>query len=606
MNAMMIHRGPDDAGAYVDRSGIALGVRRLSIIDVQGGHQPVSNEDGTIWAVLNGEIYNHTALFEQLRRAGHEFSSRTDTEVLVHLYEEYGDDLVDVLEGMYAFAVWDVRRRRLLLGRDRFAEKPLFFRATERRLVFASELSALRRGLADRADEIDPTSLAAFLDLGYVPGPRSLLLDIEQLPPAHRLTWSADHGRVRIERYWRLPRARSASRSSTALMEELDTGFARAVRSRLIADVPVGVLLSGGVDSTLVAAYAARASAKQIRTFTVGYEVGDVNETHRARHVAEIIGSDHREVILTQQDVARRVPALLAALDQPLGDPALVALHCVCEFAREYVTVAVGGEGADELFAGYPRYRWLALSSRLGASAVPAALLEAGARTMRRTMPAGRARRVSEILQPGPVVDRHIGWVTDGAIASMRTLWGPALRAARPDFDAAADARAVIARSGEMTTLGQFMALDQERWLPDDVLAKADRASMLASLEMRTPFLERGIAELASSAAISTLAGRRDKHLLRTLLERALPELGGSPPKAAFRVPLGQWLRGPLRPLVNSQLAEGRAFAEGWLDRAAVQRLVDDHDACRRDCSRPLWTVVVFGAWLDELRASAA
>jgi asparagine synthase (glutamine-hydrolysing) len=390
------------------------------------------------------------------------------------------------------------------------------------------------------------------------------------------------------------------------LCEELDVAFDKAVRSRLIADVPVGILLSGGVDSTLVAAYAARASTQQIRTFTVGYEVGEVNETEPARRVANVLGSEHREVILTQEDVAARVPALLARLDQPVADPALVALHCVCELAREHVTVAVGGEGADELFAGYPRYRWLALSSRLGASPVPASVLTAGARTMRCVLPEGRSRRLVEMLQPGTVVDRHIGWVTNGRGAVMRGLWGPALLATRPSFDAAADARLVIARSGEPTTLGQFMALDQERWLPDDVLAKADRASMLVSLEMRTPFLDRGLAELASSISVSRLAGRRDKHLLRTLLERALPQLGGSPRKTAFSVPLAQWLRGPLRNLVERQLSDGRAFSEGWLDLAAVRRLVADHDAGNRDCSRHLWGVVTFGAWLDELRTPSA
>ena len=606
MNAMMVHRGPDDDGTFVDPCGVALGARRLSVIDVKGGHQPISNEDGAVWAVLNGEIYNHPELFERLRRAGHEMSSRTDTEVLVHLYEEHGDDLVDALEGMFAFALWDVKRRRLLLARDRFGEKPLFYRSAGSELVFASDLRALRRGLPGQAEEIDPTSLAAFLDLGYVPGPRSLLRDVRQLPPAHRLTWSEDQPRVQVERYWRLSRERSAPSSPAQLMEQLDAGFARAVRSRLVADVAVGVFLSGGVDSTLVAAYAARASTQQIRTFTVGYEVGDVNETDRARYVANIVGSEHREVILMQRDVAERVPALLADMDQPVADPALIALHCVSEHAGEHVTVAVGGEGADELFAGYPRYRWLALSSRIGASAVPVSVLGAGARAMQRAIPAGRARRVAELLEPGSVVDRHIGWVTDGRIAHMRGLWGPALHAARPAFDAADDARGVIARSGERTTLGQFMALDQERWLPDDVLAKADRASMLVSLELRTPFLERGLAELASSIPVSMLAGRRDKHLLRRLLENALPQLGGAPPKAAFRVPLAQWLRGPLRPLVESQLAEGHAFSEGWLDRAAVRRLVDEHGSGRSDRSRHLWGVITFGAWLDDLRAKSA
>jgi asparagine synthase (glutamine-hydrolysing) len=603
MNAMMVHRGPDDDGTFVDPCGVALGARRLSVIDVADGHQPVSNEDRTIWAILNGEIYNHPELFEQLRRGRHTLSSRTDTEVLVHLYEDHGDALVDELEGMYAFAIWDARRRRLLVARDRFGEKPLFYRASGGQVVFASELTALRRGLTNSADELDPSSLAAFLALGYVPNPRSLLRDIHQLPPAHVLTWSSERPEAQIARYWRLPGAPAAAPARPPI-DELDAALDRSIRSRLVADVPVGVMLSGGVDSSLVAAYAARASERRIRTFTVGYDVGGVNETGPARHVAGILGSEHREIVLTQDEVGGRVPLLLAALDQPIADPAIVALHCVSRFARQHVTVAVGGEGADELFAGYPRYRWLARSVRL-AGALPAPLLAAGAGALRRAPLRGRSARLADVLQPGGDVDRHLRWVTDGRVHQMRSLWGPALHDANPSFHAAADAREIIGRSGTATTMRRFMALDQERWLPDDVLAKADRASMLVSLEMRTPFLDRGLAELAASIPDDVQAGRHGKQLLRALLRRALPELAATPRKTAFRVPQAAWLRGPLRPFVEAQLSHGSAFSEGWLDREAVARLVDEHNHGRADWSGHLWTVMAFGAWLDGVRGSS-
>jgi asparagine synthase (glutamine-hydrolysing) len=605
MNAAMVHRGPDDEGCLVDSTGVALGARRLSIIDVEGGHQPVTNEDGTIWAVLNGEIYNHPALRQVLLARGHKLRSRTDTEVLVHLYEEHAEALVDELEGMYSFAVWDTDRRRLHIARDRFGEKPLFYRCSSGRLTFASELTALQRGLAS-ADTVDPSSLTAFLALGYVPGARSMLCNIRQLPPACLLTWSAANPVAHVSRYWRLPGpAPAASGSLDALTTQLDHHFEGAVRSRLIADVPVGVLLSGGVDSTLVAAYAARESSGPIRTFTVGYDHGEVNETAAALRVAKLLGTEHREMVLTPRAVGDRVPELLRRLDHPVADPALVALHAVCGLAREHVTVALGGEGADELFAGYPRYRWLAISGRI-AHAVPAPLRAAGVRALRASALRGRAGRLADVLGPGHIVERHVNWVTDGLASTSHEIWGPALRHMTSPFEAVDDAMNVIAQSGMTGTIRAFMALDQERWLPDDVLTKADRSSMLVSLEMRTPFLDRTLAEYAASLPIAMHAGPRNKHMLRSLIERVLPELGGAQPKTAFRVPLAEWLRGPLRPQLEAQVARGQAFSEEWLDRGAVRELVEQHVSGRANHSRVLWSVLAFGSWLDGQRGTRA
>jgi len=605
MNAMLVHRGPDDEGSYIDPSGVALGARRLSIIDVDGGHQPIANEDGTVWAVLNGEIYNHPRLRTDLLSRGHALRSRTDTEVLVHLYEDYGDALVHALEGMYCFCIWDARRERLLLARDRFGEKPLFYRAWGKRLTFASELTALQKGL-DQADAVDPVSLMALLALGYVPGARSMLRDVSQLPPASVLTWSLEDPLARVSRYWQLPDLRPSAHESLAeLADELDGHFANAVDSRLVADVPVGVLLSGGLDSTLVAAYAAQLSNDRIKTFTVGYDQGDVDERDAARRVATILDTEHRELILTSAAVADRVPMLLRQLDQPVADPALVALHAVCDLAREHVTVAVGGEGADELFAGYPRYRWLALSSRI-ARVAPAPLLALGAGALRSATLDGRLGRLAEVVSPGDVVERHVHWVTDGLARTSCDIWGAALRRQGSPFDPVADARHVIARSGVSGIVRAFMTLDLERWLPDDVLAKADRSSMLCSLEMRTPFLDRSLAEFAASVPIAAHAGPRHKHLLRTLFERTLPQLGEAKRKTAFRVPLAEWLRGPLRPALEAQVARGPAFSEEWLDRRAVRVLVDQHLRGRADHSRVLWSVLTFGSWLDAQRGTSS
>jgi len=310
---------------------------------------------------------------------------------------------------MYSFAIWDTERRRLLVARDRFGEKPLVYRSSGGRLTFASELTALQGGL-ESADAVDPVSLSAYLALGYVPGPRSMVSDVDQLPPACLLTWSSANPVLQVSRYWRMPASSPAATGSLEEMTtQLDGRFAGAVRSRVIADVPVGVLLSGGVDSTLVAADAARASRGPIQTFTVGYHHGDVDETAAARRVATVLGAAHREMVLTPPAVAEQVPGLLRRLDQPVADPALVALHAVCGFAREHVTVALGGEGADEIFAGYPRYRWLAISGRI-ARVAPAPLRAAGARALKASALRGPVVRLADVLGPGHVVERHVNW----------------------------------------------------------------------------------------------------------------------------------------------------------------------------------------------------
>jgi asparagine synthase (glutamine-hydrolysing) len=598
MNRALVHRGPDDEGAYVDPdAGLALGARRLSVIDVEGGHQPLANEDGTVWAVLNGEIYNHTELRAGLGRRGHRLATRTDTEVLVHLYEEHGPGLVDVLEGMYAFAIWDRPRRRLLLVRDRFGEKPLFYAARDGGITFASELGALGRGLGAHPP-LDPRGVGAFLTLGYVPGELSVRQGVRQLRPAHRLLWSAGGGEPSIERYWSLPdREPTAPADLDELVAEVSGAFAESVRRRLVADVPVGVLLSGGLDSTLVAAYAARASSRPVPTFTVGYDVGAVSETAGARRVAAVLGCEHREVRLTSHGVGEALPAVMGALDQPLADAALVALHAVCALARQDVTVAVGGEGADELFGGYPRYRWLERSVALG-HVVPAPVLRTGSRVMAQMALTGRRRRLLDVISPADPVDRHLRWVTGGRWPEMREVFGPALLDG-PGFDAGADAREVIGASLAASTAGRFMALDRGRWLPDDVLVKADRASMLVSLELRTPFLDRRVAELAAGVAPAVHTGGGGKRILRSMLACAVPELRAGPAKTAFRVPTAEWLRGPLREALRTHVLDGRACAEGWLDREALRGVVDRHLAGEADGTPVLWPALSLGLWFE-------
>ena len=599
MNAAMVHRGPDDEGIFVDAvANVGLAARRLSIIDIEGGHQPLANEDGTVWAVLNGEIYNHPSLQEHLRERGHRLASRSDTEVLVHLYEDHGPDLVHALEGMFAFALWDSRRRTLVLGRDRFGEKPLFFTERSHELTFASELKPLLRGV-DATWELDPAAIDAYFVFGYLPGSGSFIRGVRQLEPGSVLVWDHASRTTTERRYWSPPRM-PATQSTPLfeLVEETQRLLDDAVRSRLVSDVPLGVFLSGGVDSTLVAALAAAHSSQPLKTFTVGYDVGSVDEREAARRSAAAVGAAHHELVLTGADVADRVPGCIRALGQPLADEAFVALRSLAEFARSEVTVAVGGEGADELFGGYPRYRWLARAERLPRwlprehAARAVSLVEAvagGARTA----------RVQTVLSPQTAVQRHVRWVGGSRIDYRAALYGPRLRQylvaepVPPHFDDLATPNGSVE--------AMFMRLDQMQWLPDDVLLKADRATMQASLEFRTPFLHRELAEFATSVPAATHVRDGGKLLLRRVLQRVLPDASHARRKVAFRIPSESWLRGPLRRTLLDQLDSTSLYTDGWLERGRVSDLVSLHLE-GRDRSAILWPVFVLGLWLDSIR----
>jgi asparagine synthase (glutamine-hydrolysing) len=606
MNAAMRLRGPDDEGSYADeRCGVALGARRLSIIDVDGGHQPVANEDRTVWAALNGEVYNHPALQEQLKARGHRFASGVDTEVLVHLYEEYGAAMVHALEGMYAFALWDSRRGELLIVRDRFGEKPLFYAERGDQLSFASELDPLLAGLGGEV-ELDPVSVDAFFVFGYVPGPRTMVQGVQQLPPGHLLRWDLRNRRAHVESYWR-PLASEGLVGDEPfgdLVAETGRLLEASVRSRLLSDVPLGVFLSGGLDSTLIAALAARVSSRPIQTFTVGYDVGDVSETTEAARTARELGTEHHELVLTQDELVRRVPELLAGMDQPLADQALVSLHAIAEHARRDVTVAVGGEGADELFGGYPRYRWLWRGERLR-ERLPAPVAGGLAAAVRRSGHP-RAGRVADVLEPRELLERHLDWVTAPRGDLRDRLYGPALRGRIPAEQVLDDLAGRLDGAATAPVMARLMVLDQRQWLPDDVLVKADRAGMRVSMEIRTPYLNRELAEFAATVPDHVHAGRHGKALLRALLEEVAPQAARRRPKTAFRVPAADWLRGPLAPLLDRQVAAGSAFEEGWFDRDEASRMVAEHQAGTRDATAALWPLLAFGLWLDRVRGREA
>ena len=500
---------------------------------------------------------------------------------------------------MFALALWDQTRGRLLLARDRFGEKPMFLHERAGELTFASELTALLEA-TPHLRELDPAAIDAFFVFAYVPGPGTIVRGVRQLPPGHLLSW--ERGRAMRERRWWSPGARrlGSRERIEPLVAEAQRLFDQSVRTRMIADVPVGVFLSGGIDSTLVALAAARESSQRLQTFTIGYDVGDVNETAQARRTAGYLDSEHHELTLTQAEVAERTPALLAGMDQPLGDRALVPLSALSEFARPRVTVALGGEGADELFGGYPRYRWLERAARLEAT-LPAPAMRSLEGALARMGRFGRGERVAARFNGSPVLERNLDWVTAERRRRRTALYGPRLA----EVGAGHVLEDLAAHAGELNgegTVRWLMHLDQVHYLPDDVLVKTDRAGMRASLEIRTVFLNRELAELAASVDPAVHLGGGGKALVRAMLPEGImsPQRFGRYRKTAFRVPAAEWLRGPLEPVVRHQIEHGVIYQEGYFDRAAAGALVSEHLARTADHSDQLWPLLALGLWADR------
>lgn len=582
MNAALVHRGPDEGS--VDTFGrCVLGHRRLKVIDLETGSQPVTNEAGDVVCVFNGEIYNFPELREELAGKGHALSGTGDTPVLPHLYEEHGLGFVEHLSGMFAVALWDVRKQRLVLARDRVGKKPLLYARLGRgRLAFASELKGLLE-LDGLPREVDPAMLDAFLALGYVPGPRTALRGIEKLSPGHLLVW--ERGDVRIERYARLRKLEP--RSEAEWLELVRERVGAAVRRRLIADVPLGALLSGGIDSSVVVGLMAEASSGPVRTFTVGFGERAYDEREYARAVAERYGTDHEEIVL-ETDAAGTLPRLAAAFDEPLGDDAALPLYLVCEAARRRVTVALTGDGGDESFGGYERYRAHRLAGRLhglpGLGAAARALRRAGRDEPR--SPANRAARLLEAAA-APARERYTRLMEVFPLELRAELWDPGF--VRPEK---------ILLEPDRPGIAGLQLLDVETYLPDDLLLKADVAAMAHSLELRSPLLDWEVVELGLSLPDSLKAeGRRLKVALRRAFAAGLPPEVARRGKRGFGVPLTRWLRADLRELATDLLLDATARSRGQLQPEAVERLLREHVEGRRDHGHRLWCLLVLELW---------
>ena len=598
MNDRLAHRGPDGSGAYVS-GPVALGHRRLAIIDLHTGDQPIGNEDGQVQVVFNGEIYNHRALRADLERRGHRFRTDTDTEVIVHLYEEMGDDCVTRFEGMFAFALWDARRRRLLLARDRLGIKPLYWTDTGRSLLFASELKSLLVDPEVRVG-LDPQALAAFLKHYYLPGDHTLIEGIHKLRPGHVLT--VEGGRVEMRRYWDLSfREPDHPVPFEAAADELRELLSRSVRDHLMSDVPVGVLLSGGVDSSAVLGLAARHADRPLQTFTIGFGGPDVvDERPYARLAAEHFGSEHHEAKLDAADFQAFLPSYVWHMEEPVCEPPAVALHAVARLARQSgVKVLLSGEGGDEAFGGYPDYRNLLLHERLKRLLGPARPLLA---TAYRALAFGRLRglgRYAELVQPA-IRDYYFSRTASPSTPLNRlraTLYPPALSQLLARSGPETTARDLWDRADSSSMLGRMLYVDTMSWLPDDLLVKADKMTMATSVELRVPLLDHRVMEFAAALpARYKVQGLQLKRILRAAVAPIVPQAILQRPKAGFPVPYDRWLRHELRDYVHDTLLSADALSSAWVSRPAVAGLLEAHRRGER-VGKDVFSLLVLELW---------
>jgi asparagine synthase (glutamine-hydrolysing) len=586
MSETLVHRGPDSEGTFVS-GGAGLAARRLAIIDLDGGDQPISNEDGSCTVVQNGEIYNYADLTRELERAGHRFRTRSDTETLVHAYEEWGLGFAERLRGMFAVAIWDKPQRRLVLARDRFGIKPLYYREEGGELAFASELDALPKG------DLDLDALEAFLATNVVPSPLSIFREIRKLPPGHVATWKG--GVLSLERFARPGPLPVRGDDEAELLEECRARLRDSVRAHLVSDVPVGVLLSGGVDSGALAALASQESSGPVRTFSIGFEEASFNELAGARAVAERYGTVHRELVL-RPDAALLLPALADAYDEPFADSSALPTYLVSRLASEDVKVALSGEGGDELFGGYFTYAADLLAERFGALAsVARPTVERLPSSTRRTSFDYRAKRFVRAAHLPPL-ERHEGWKTIFSEDARAELTGR-----RHSWDPLSLGRARFAETEGYPLLTRLQDVDLGGYLVDDLLVKTDRASMAWSLEARVPFLDPVVASFAFSLPPSQkVRGLQKKRLLRKAVEPLLPGEVVHGPKRGFSIPAAAWLRGDLAPFARETLAPEVLRRQGYLQPAAVESVLDRHVAGGEDLSRQIWGLLSFTLWYER------
>jgi asparagine synthase (glutamine-hydrolysing) len=624
----IIHRGPDSEGLWMDDT-VALGMRRLSIIDLKTGDQPVSSEDGTIIAMVNGELYNFREVRADLKKRGHKFRTQTDVEIVPHLYQIYGDDFVDHINGMFAISLWDTKKKKLILARDRFGEKPIYYGVFDGKLIYASEPKAMLAHPAVKA-ELDLNALRHYVSFDYVPAPMSIYKGIYKLPSAHVLT--VENGEVKTRRYWNLtwsePGARgvpagaspsgvqvatgsngtSPSGSLKAKSNELQELLSDAVRMRLVSDVPLGILLSGGIDSSTVAALAVRHSTETVKTFSIGFSEDSFNESQYARQVANHLGTDHYEEYLSAEKTGDLISEIGTWLDEPLSDGSLIPTYLLARFVRKHVTVALGGDGGDELFAGYPMYYAHKLAARY--EMVPQFLRNGMIEPVVNALPVStknlsfdfKAKRFIRASKFDSVA-RHHSWFGSFSQNKHQELFTNDVLAQTND-DVYAGARELLINTDAKTEIEKMQFLDMNFYLAEDILTKVDRASMAVSLETRAPFLDPRVAQFSASLPLQyKLNGSKGKFILKKAFEGLLPNSILHRPKKGFGIPTAQWLKERLNPLMHAMLAGDRLKAQGIFNADFVSRLIKEHEAGTASHHKELWTLLVFQLWCDNFLA---
>ena len=586
------HRGPDDQGVTLDR-GVALGMRRLSIIDLAGGHQPISGEDGSVSIVYNGEIYNFHELKDRLEAAGHQFKTHCDTETVLHGYEEFGPDCLKDLRGMFAFAIWDAKNQVLFIARDRAGKKPLYYSVTRGgSLIFGSELKVLLQH-PDVEREIDPKALDAYFTLGYIPDPYSIFKNVKKLPPGHYLTFS--QGRLDVKQYWDFNFNPSESLREEDYLEELRFLLDESVRLRLISDVPLGAFLSGGIDSSTIVGLMARHSAQPVKTFSIGFHEDSYNELKYARMTAQKFGTDHHEFFVTPE-ICSVVDELAWFMDEPFADQATIPNYVVSKLAREHVKVVLSGDGGDELFAGYTRY--IVAQNRASFDLIPKTLRQ-GLGPLSKNLPHGtKGRNYLFNISLDPV-SRYLDSVSTFTSLNRESLY-------TRDFRDLVGTEGYVSSlfrdlSAKVTTgepLDRLLYIDSKTYLPGDILAKVDRTSMAVSLEARAPLLDHKLIEFVGQMpAKLKLSGLESKHLLKKAVADLVPHEILNRPKQGFGVPIQDWINRQLRSRIRESLTEPRSQQRGYVEPGYINVLLNEHERGRRDHSDGLWALFMLELW---------
>jgi len=604
MNKAHVHRGPDAEGVWQEGS-VALGHRRLSIIDLNTGDQPMCEATGRVHGCFNGEIYNFTEIREDLVRRGYAFRTRSDTEVLINAWLAYGHGFLDHLEGMFAFALWDARENVLFCARDRFGKKPLHYTVQQDRLYFASEINALKQAPGLKLT-VSRTSLAQYLAYEYVPTPQSIYREIHKLPPAHFLLMR--DGKVQTGRYWRMPLSEAAASTEAVLTEELHHLLEQAVRRRLISDVPLGVFLSGGIDSSIVTGLMA-SMLPRVNSFSIGFTEAGYDESSYARLVAEYYGTQHEERILSAGECAGLLPLIATRLDEPMADPSVVPTYLLAGFAREKVTVALGGDGSDELFAGYEHYQGCKAAGWY--RRIPLAvrtLLNPLARFLPQSDSYINPRLAAQTFLSGTRVPPWLtvqNWLTAIGPELQQSLWQHPDAALLNSAALFASTRDIYEECPDPDPLVKLFLLYVRQYMLDDILFKVDRCSMMHSLEVRAPFLDRDLAGFVARLPVSyKLHFFTRKYLLKKACARLLPPEILKRNKRGFLIPVAGWLRGALKPLVQELLGPGYLKEQGLFSPTGVGRLVEQHLSGRHDHRKALWTLLTLQLWWQHNRPS--